>query len=134
MAVLPPPAPGCASCAARDAMIAEQAHVLEEQAAAIGELRADVVALAAEVRDLRRRLGRNSGNSSMAPSADDLPGRNPPAPKPKRGTGGRKPGKQPGAPGSHLACSASPDQPAPHLPQAPSRSAADLAPAAHLGL
>jgi len=98
MAVLPPPAPGCASCAARDAAIAEQARVLEEQAAAIGELRADVVALAAEVRELRRRLGRNSGNSSMAPSADDLPGRKPPAPKPKRSKGGRKPGKQPGAP------------------------------------
>lgn len=38
-------------------MIAEQARVLEERAAAIDELRADVVALAAEVRDLRRRLG-----------------------------------------------------------------------------
>jgi hypothetical protein len=78
MAVLPPPAPGCLSCAARDAVIAEQARVLGEQAEAIGELRSDVVALAAEVRELRRRLGRNSGNSSMAPSADDLPGRKPP--------------------------------------------------------
>jgi Family of unknown function (DUF6444) len=64
MTVLPPPAPGCGSCAARDAVIAEQA-------AAIDELRADVVALAAEVAELRRRLGRNSGNSSMAPSAND---------------------------------------------------------------
>ncbi len=115
-------------------MIAEQAHVLEEQAAAIGELRADVVALAAEVRDLRRRLGRNSGNSSMAPSADDLPGRNPPAPKPKRGTGGRKPGKQPGAPGSHLAWSASPDERVPHLPQGTCGCGADLAAAADLGV
>jgi transposase len=95
MAVLPTPGPGCASCA-RDGLIAEQARVLEEQAAAIGELRADVVALAAEVRELRRRLGRNSGNSSMAPSADDLPGRTPPPAKPKRGKGGRKPGGQPG--------------------------------------
>ena len=73
--------------------------MLAAQAAAIGELRADVVALAAEIRDLRRRLGRNSGNSSMAPSADDLPGRTPPPAKPKRGKGGRKPGGQPGAPG-----------------------------------
>ncbi len=56
--------------------------MIAEQAAAIGELKADMVALAAEVRDLRRRLGRNSGNSSMAPSADDLPGRTPPQPKP----------------------------------------------------
>ena len=57
MAVLPSPAPGCESCSARDAVIADQARVLEEQAAAIGELRADVVALAAEVRDLRRQAG-----------------------------------------------------------------------------
>jgi transposase len=126
MAVLPPPAPGCASCAARDAVIAEQARVLEEQVAAIGELRADVVALAAEVAELRRRLGRNSGNSSMAPSADDLPGRAPPPGKPKRG-GGRKPGKQPGAPGSHLAWSASPDERVPHFPAGPCACGADLA-------
>jgi transposase len=120
-------APGCASCAARDQVIAEQA-------AAIEELRADVVALAAEVRDLRRRLGRNSGNSSMAPSADDLPGRTPPPAKPKRGKGGRRPGKQPGAPGSHLAWSASPDETVPHFPAGACGCAADLAAAADLGV
>src|SRR6266704_1553261 len=110
MAVLPPPAPDCASCAARDAVIAQQA-------AAIGELRSDVVTLAAQVAELRRRLGRNSGNSSMAPSADDLPGRTPPPAKPKRGKGGRKPGKQPGAPGSHLAWSQAPGDTVPHFPE-----------------
>jgi transposase len=134
MAVLPPPAPDCASCAARDAVIAEQARVLEEQAAAIGELRADVVALAAEVRELRRRLGRNSGNSSMAPSADDLPGRTPPPAKPKRGKGGRRPGGQPGAPGSHLAWSASPDDTVTHFPAGPCACGTDLAAAADLGV
>src|SRR6266566_1475837 len=134
MAVLPPPAPGCASCAARDVVIAEQARVLEEQAAAIGELRAGMAALAAQVAELRRRLGRNSGNSSMAPSADDLPGRNPPAPKPKRGKGGRRPGKQPGAPGSHLAWSASPDDTVPRFPAGPCECGADLAAAADLGV
>src|SRR6266496_5643627 len=133
MAVLPPPGPGCVSCAARDAVIGEQARVLEEQAAAIGELRADVVALAAEVADLRRRLGRNSGNSSMAPSADDLPGRTPPDSKPKRG-GGRKPGKQPGAPGSHLAWSQSPDRLVPHFPAGWCECGADLAAAGDLGV
>src|SRR5258708_38801947 len=95
MAVLPPPAPDCASCAARDALISEQA-------AAIEELRSDVVALAAQGAGLRRRLGRNSGNSSMAPSADDLPGRTPPPAKPGRGHGGRQAGAQPGAKGSAL--------------------------------
>jgi transposase len=127
MTVLPPAAPGCASCAARDAVIAEQA-------AAIGELRSDLVALAGEVAELRRRLGRNSGNSSMAPSADDLPGRTPPPAKPKRGQGGRGPGKQPGAPGSHLAWSASPDEQVPHFPAGACACGADLAAAADLGV
>ena len=108
--------------------------MLEEQAAAIGELRAGMAALAAEVAELRRRLGRNSGNSSMAPSADDLPGRNPPAPKPKRGRGGRRPGGQPGAPGSHLAWSVSPDERVPHFPAGACACGADLAAAADLGV
>ncbi len=62
MTVLPPPGPDCPSCAARDEVIAEQA-------AAIGELRSDLVALAAEVRELRRRLGRNSGFSEQSRSS-----------------------------------------------------------------
>ena len=108
--------------------------MLAEQAAAITELRSDVVALAAEVRDLRRRLGRNSGNSSMAPSADDLPGRAAPEPKPKRERGGRKPGGQPGAPGSHLAWSDDPDDTVPHFPAGACACGADLAGAADLGV
>jgi len=108
--------------------------VIAEQAAAIGELRLDLVALAGEVAELRRRLGRNSGNSSMAPSADDLPGRTPPPAKPKRGKGGRGPGKQPGAPGSHLAWSASPDEQVPHFPAGTCGCGADLAAAADLGV
>jgi transposase len=115
------------SCAARGVVIAEQAQ-------AIGELRADVVALAAEVRDLRRRLGRNSGNSSMAPSADDLPGRKAPEPKPRRGRGGRKPGGQPGAPGSHLAWSQAPDRAVAHFPAGACKCGTDLAAAADLGV
>ena len=135
MAVLPPPAPDCASCVARDAVIAEQARALEEQAAAVAELRSDVVALAAEVRDLRRRLGRNSGNSSMPPSADDLPGRTPPEPKPKRARSGkRKPGGQPGAPGSHLAWTRDPDETVGHFPDGACACGAALARAADLGV
>ena len=108
--------------------------MIAEQAAAIGELQSDLAALAGEVAELRRRLGRNSGNSSMAPSADDLPGRTPPPAKPKRGKGGRGPGKQPGAPGSHLAWSASPDERVPHFPQGSCKCGADLAAAADLGV
>lgn len=70
-------APGCASCAARDAVIAEQARVLEEQAQAIKELRSDVVTLAAQVAELRRRLGRNS--ASRPPTWRSGPPRRAPA-------------------------------------------------------
>src|SRR5438552_2454103 len=49
------------SCAARDELIGELVRAVED--------------LRAEVADLRRRLGRNSGNSSMPPSTDDLPGK-----------------------------------------------------------
>jgi transposase len=129
--VLPPPAPGCASCAARDERIAAQARELAGQAAAIRELKADMLALADEVRQLRRKLGRNSGNSSMPPSADDLPGRQAPVSKRERGKGGRKPGKQPGAPGSQLAWSEDPDEVVAHYPGG--ACGADLAAAADLG-
>lgn len=93
-----------------------------------------MLALAEEVRELRRRLGRNSGNSSMAPSADDLPGRTPPREKPRRSGGKRKPGKQPGAPGAHLAWSADPDRTMPHFPEGACECGADLAAAADLGV
>ena len=58
----------------------------------------------------------------------------PPPAKPRRGRGGRQPGKQPGAPGSHLAWSASPDDTVPHFPEGPCACGADLAAAADLGV
>jgi transposase len=126
MAVLPPPAPGCAPCAARDAVIAEQGQ-------AIGELRADVMTLAEEVRELHRRLGRNSGNSSMPPSSDDLPGRAPPK-RERRGKGsGRSRGKQPGAPGAPVTW-AEPDEVIDHRPAGACGCGTDLAGAADLGV
>src|SRR5262249_52573764 len=95
--------------AARDAVIAAQARVIEVLAGQVADL-------AARVERLERAASRNSGNSSMPPSADDLPGRTSPKPKPGRGKGGRKPGKQPGVPGSHLAWSENPDKRVPHFP------------------
>lgn len=126
MTLLPPPAPGCESCAARDVVIAEQG-------AAISELRADLVALASEVRDLRRRLGRNSGNSSMPPSSDNLPGRLPPE-RQRRGKGsGRNQGKQPGAPGTSMTW-APPDKVIDCRPAGTCGCGADLALAEDLGV
>jgi transposase len=75
--------------------------------------------LAAKLARVERLLSRNSGNSSLPPSMDDQPGRRPPEGKgrPMKG-GGRSPGKQPGAPGSHLAWSKNPDDTIPHFPGA----------------
>lgn len=44
---------------------------------------------------VERAVSRNSGKSSMPPSADDLPGRTAPETKPGRGNGKKKQGKQP---------------------------------------
>src|SRR5277367_1627409 len=71
----------------------------------------------------------------MSPSADDLPGRTPPDPKPKRERGsGKKQGKQPGAPGSHLAWSESPDGTWPLFPHGECCCGRDLDEALDLGI
>src|SRR5664279_2066838 len=82
---MPPPAPGCASCASRDV-------VIEELASANARL-------AERVAGLERLVGRNSDNSSMPPSTDDLPGRKAPSRKTGKRSERRR-GKQPGAAGA----------------------------------
>lgn len=47
----------------------------EELIALVQQLRESNVALEERVRQLERQATRNSGNSSMPPSSDDLPGR-----------------------------------------------------------
>lgn len=84
------------------------------QAQLIGDLTARVEALTAQVAELTRRLGQNSGNSSLPPSSDRFggPGRD------RRKPTARKPGKQPGAPGSTLERVADPDEIVDHVPVA----------------
>src|SRR5512142_1499841 len=62
------------------------------------------LALQAEVRRLRDRAAENSTNSSRAPSTD----REPPKTQSLRRKSGRKPGGQPGHPGSTLQFSQNP--------------------------
>jgi transposase len=114
-------------------LLGQRDRLIAEQARAIGELRATVEELRATLERLERIVSRNSGNSSMPPSADDLPGRTPPA-KPMRGKGGRRPGKQRGAPGSHLAWSQDPDERVDHFPEGACECGAALAGAADLGV
>ena len=98
--------------------------LIESQSRMIEELRA-------EVAELKRRLGRNSGNSSQPPSADG------PATPPSRATrrrSGRNPGKQPGAGGSALFQTSSPDEIIDHVPAACGGCGSDLAGAAPAGV
>jgi len=122
-----PPA-GCAACTARDAVIAAQETAIAGQQAAIGQLQA-------KVERLERLVSRNSGNSSFPPSMDGQPGRARPARAKRRPAGGgRAVGKQPGAPGSHLAWSPDPDERVAVFPEGRCGCGADLAAGADLGV
>jgi transposase len=98
------------------------------------ELTAQVTDLSERLARLERAVSRNSGNSGMPPSADDLPGRKAPAPRPGRGGGKKKQGKQPGAPGAHLAWSENPDDGKALFPQGECACGRDLADADDLGV
>jgi len=102
--------------------------------AVIADLRARNAELEERVARLERLISRNSGNSSMPPSADDQPGKQPPEPKKRRGGGQRKPGKQKGAPGAFLAWREDPDDSIPHFPRGTGACGADLSDAADLGV
>jgi hypothetical protein len=121
--------------AARDALIALQGQLIVMLAAQNAALAERAGELEERLARLEYAASRNSGNSSLPPSLDDQPGRAPPAGKPQRGKSGkRNPGKQPGAPGSHLAWSKDPDRTVPHFPQGACACGADLAAAPDLGV
>jgi transposase len=108
--------------------------LLADKDAKITELEAQVAAQAERIARLERLISRNSANSSMPPSGDDQPGRTPPAPKPRRGAGKRKPGKQPGAPGAYLTWNDHPDKTEDLFPAGPCACGADLTEAADRGV
>jgi transposase len=88
--------------------------------------------LEAEVADLRRQLGQNSRNSSKPPSSDSPFIK--PAPKSLRGRSGRKPGGQPGHPGSTLALVDNPNKRERHEPGPCTGCGADLSNASEVGM
>ena len=86
---------------------------LAEFASKLDELAGANLALSADNAQLRARLKMNSQNSSKPPSSD---GYSKPAPKSRRSRSGKKPGKQPGAPGKNLPQVDDPDSIVPHAP------------------
>jgi transposase len=116
------------------ATIAVQAAVIAELRAANAEQTHLIATLQARVAELERRLGKDSSNSSKPPSSDGLgkPSRVE-RPAVERGER-RRPGKQPGAPGAHLAQVATPDEVVEHLPDRCGGCGEDLAGAVVVGV
>src|SRR6266508_96232 len=100
-----------AELAARDAQLAQLRPRVAATDAQIVELRSQVVVLGERVAQLEGQAGRDSSNSSKPPSSDSPYTKKPrkPTDRSLRGRSGRRPGKQPGAPGVTLAQVAAPD-------------------------
>ena len=114
---------------------AENAAVRAENAAVravLDELRCEVAAVRAENAELRRQLGLDSRNSSKPPSSDSPFTK--PAPKSLRRRSGRKPGGQPGHPGSTLTQVADPNERCRYEPGPCAGCGADLADAPEVGM
>jgi Family of unknown function (DUF6444) len=74
-----------------------------------------IIKVPGRVAELERRLAKDSSTSSKPPSSDGLAKR--PAPAWQRRAGGRRPGRQPGTPGAHLAQVPFPDEVVVHAPE-----------------
>jgi transposase len=101
------------------ALLAEAYRVIAEQAALIGQLQA-------RVEDLERRAGRDSSTSSRPPSSDS-PYKKKPRDRSLRERGKRRPGKQPGEPGTTMCLVDDPDHRFWYPPASCRECGADLA-------
>lgn len=101
-----------------------QAAEVDRLHAENAELRKTIAALEAKVAELERRLGRTPRNSSMPPSAEGLT--KPPVNRAQRRAMKRRPGKQPGDEGHHLAQVPDPDEIVVHRPDRCSACEGDL--------
>ena len=113
----------------RDALIGEQAQQIAALEALVADLREQLAAA-------ERAGSRNSGNSSMPPSSDDLPGRKMPRKQRRaaeRAEKKRSRGKQPGSPGAAMRWEV-PDRTEDHYPQGDCGCGRDLANAEDLGV
>jgi transposase len=104
----------------------------EELAALVARQAELIERLRTEVAELKRQLGQNSQNSSKPPSSDSPFTKL--APKSLRRKSGRKPGGQPGHPGSTLALVEDPNERKRHEPGPCTGCGASLAEAPEVGM
>jgi transposase len=124
-----------------EAVGAAHVAIIAELRAANAALRAQLAALQvanqtleAQVAELERRLGQDSSNSSRPPSQDGLRKFTRTLRRADERAEHRRPGKQPGAPGAHLAQVATPDEVMEHVPGRCGGCGADLAAALIVGV
>jgi transposase len=117
-------------------VVRRQAGQITAMAGQLSELMETNEALSGKLARLEHLLSRNSGNSSSPPSRDDDPGKPAPPEKNKRDKGGpkRARGKQPGAPGRHLAWTENPDDRRDRFPRGRCDCGDDLSRARDLGI
>ena len=97
----------------------------------IGQLQEQLAAAQARIAELERRLGQNPRNSDRPPSSEGLAK---PAPTSLRKRSGRKPGGQPGHPGTTLRQVDKPDVVVRHEPKACTACGDDLAGGTEVGV
>jgi transposase len=110
----------------------ELAACVVQQAELIERLQAEIAEVRAENAELKRQLAQNSRNSSRPPSSDSPFAK--PAPKSFRRKSGRKPGGQPGHPGSTLALVDNPNERKRYEPGPCTGCGADLSQAPEVGM
>jgi transposase len=103
-----------------------------ELRAMVSDLQAMVETLRGEVAELKRQVGQNSRNSSKPPASDSPFTK--PAPRSPRRKSGRRPGGQPGHPGSTLALVDNPNERKRHEPGPCAGCGADLTDAPEVGV
>ncbi|HSL07916.1 MAG TPA: IS66 family transposase [Pseudonocardiaceae bacterium] len=113
-------------------MSADRRPSYEELAELVVRQAERIEQLEAEVAELRRQLGQHSRNSSRPPSSDSPFTK--PAPRSLRRKSGRRPGGQPGHPGSTLALVDNPNERKRHEPGACTGCGASLEDAAEVGM
>jgi len=101
------------------------APTVEQLLAAMAERDALIGALLQRIGDLEARVKQNSRNSSRPPSSDGYAKPKSPS-RAEQKAAGRKPGKQPGATGRHLAQVPNPDEVREHVPAGCCGCGADL--------
>lgn len=88
---------------------------VEQLLGVVAERDAIIAALLSRVEALEAQVGQHSGNSSRPPSSDGYAKLRSPS-RTQQKAAGRKPGKQPGAPGQHLRQVDQPDTVITHIP------------------